>query len=290
MELSFKNILVVGLGLIGGSILKTIKELNIPLEVYGLDLDEEVTKDANNMGLINNIDNQLKRIEEDCLIIFSVPSLSFERAFKLIEGSFNNEKVIFTDTFSSKSKLLEFLEANTKVSEKFIMSHPIAGSEKSGLANYNSLLFKDKLVVLSALNGDKDNKKLNKVKNFWEQLGSKVSIMDPVEHDKVFSKTSHLPHVIAFALMHYLEKELGDKVFKYSGGSLESYTRIASSDPLMWKDVTVSNKEAVLEAIKGFKSSLNEVSKLIDSEDEESILDYLRFVKEARDKRLEEDS
>ena len=290
MEFSFKNILVVGLGLIGGSILKTIKELNIPLEVYGLDLDEEVTKKANNIGLINNIDNQLKKIEEDCLIVFSVPSLSIERAFELIEDSFNDEKVIFTDTFSSKSKLLEFLESNTKVGEKFVMSHPIAGSEKSGLANYNSLLFKDKLVVLSAVNGDKDNKKLNKVKNFWELLGSKVTILDPEEHDKVFSKTSHLPHVIAFTLMHYLEKELGDKVFKYSGGSLESYTRIASSDPLMWKDVTISNKEAVLEAIKGFKSSLNQMSKLIESEDEESILDYLRFVKEVRDKRLEEDS
>ena len=290
MELSFKNILVVGLGLIGGSIIKTIKELNIPLEVYGLDLDEEVTKKANNIGLINNINNQLKKIEEDCLIVFSVPSLSIERAFKLIEDSFNDEKVIFTDTFSSKSKLLEFLESNTKIGEKFVMSHPIAGSEKSGLANYNSLLFKDKLVVLSAVNGDKNNKKLNKVKNFWELLGSKVTIMDPEEHDKVFSKTSHLPHVIAFTLMHYLEKELGDKVFKYSGGSLESYTRIASSDPLMWKDVTVSNKAAVLEAIKGFKSSLNQMSKLIESEEEESILDYLRFVKEVRDKRLEEDS
>ena len=290
MELSFKNILVVGLGLIGGSILKIIKELNIPLEVYGLDLDEEVTKKANNIGLINNIDNQLRKIEEDCLIVFSVPSLSIERAFELIEDSFDDEKVIFTDTFSSKSKLLEFLESNTKVGEKFVMSHPIAGSEKSGLANYNSLLFKDKLVVLSAVNGDKDNKKLNKVKNFWELLGSKVTILDPEEHDKVFSKTSHLPHVIAFTLMHYLEKELGDKVFKYSGGSLESYTRIASSDPLMWKDVTVSNKEAVLEAIKGFKSSLNQMSKLIESEDEESILDYLRFVKEVRDKRLEKNS
>ena len=290
MELSFRNILVVGLGLIGGSILKTIKELNIPLEVYGLDLDEEVTKKANNIGLINNIDNQLRKIEEDCLIVFSVPSLSIESAFKLIEGSFNDEKVIFTDTFSSKSKLLEFLESNTRVGEKFVMSHPIAGSEKSGLANYNSLLFKDKLVVLSAVNGGKDNKELNKVKNFWELLGSKVTILDPEEHDKVFSKTSHLPHVIAFTLMHYLEKELGNKVFKYSGGSLESYTRIASSDPLMWKDVTVSNKEAVLEAIKGFKSSLNQMSKLIESEDEESILDYLRFVKEVRDKRLKEDS
>ena len=159
MELSFKNILVVGLGLIGGSIVKTIKELNIPLEVYGLDLDEEVTKKANNIGLINNIDNKLKKVEEDCLIIFSVPSLSIERAFELLEDSFNDEKVIFTDTFSSKSKLLEFLESNTRVGEKFVMSHPIAGSEKSGLANYNSLLFKDKLVVLSAVNGDKDNKK-----------------------------------------------------------------------------------------------------------------------------------
>ena len=290
MESSFKNILVVGLGLIGGSILKTIKDLNVPLVVYGLDLDETVTIKANNIGLINNADNQLKKIEEDCLIVFCVPSLSIEKAFELIEGSFHDEKVIFTDTFSSKSKLLEFLESNTKVEERFIMSHPIAGSEKSGLANYNSLLFKDKLVVLSSLNEDENNQKLNRVKNFWELLGSKVSILDPVEHDRVFSRTSHLPHVIAFALMHYLEKELGDNVFKYSGGSLESYTRIASSDPLMWKDVAISNKKAVLEAIKGFKSSLNEVSNLIDSEDEESILDYLRFVKTVRDKRIEEDS
>jgi len=90
--------------------------------------------------------------------------------------------------------------------------------------------------------------------------------------------------------MHYLEKELGNKVFKYSGGSLESYTRISSSDPLMWKDVAISNKEAVLEAIKGFNSSLNQMSKLIELEDEESILDYLRFVKQVRDKRLEKDS
>ena len=290
MESSFKNILVVGLGLIGGSILKTIKDLNVPLVVYGLDLDETVTIKANNIGLINNADNQLKKIEEDCLIVFCVPSLSIEKAFELIEGSFHDEKVIFTDTFSSKSKLLEFLESNTKVGERFIMSHPIAGSEKSGLANYNSLLFKDKLVVLSSLNEDENNQKLNRVKNFWELLGSRVTILDPVEHDRVFSRTSHLPHVIAFALMHYLEKELGDNVFKYSGGSLESYTRIASSDPLMWKDVAISNKKAVLEAIKGFKSSLNEVSNLIDSEDEESILDYLRFVKTVRDKRIEEDS
>ena len=290
MELSFKNIIVVGLGLIGGSILKIIKELDIPLEVYGLDLDEKITKQANKIGLISNIDNQLKKIQGDCLIIFSVPSLSIEKAFELIEGSFCHEKVVFTDTFSSKSKLLAFLESNIKVRKRFVMSHPIAGSEKSGLANYNSLLFKDKLVVLSPLIESEESKTLNRVKEFWELLGSKVTVLDPVEHDRVFSRTSHLPHVIAFALMHYLDKELGDKVFKYSGGSLESYTRIASSDPMMWKDVVIANKEAVLEAVQGFKSSLNEVSQLIDSEHEESILEYLSLVKTVRDKRIEEDS
>ena len=289
MGVSFNKVIVVGIGLIGGSILKTIKELKMPFETYGVDLNEGVTKLAHNLGIIKNRDNKLEKIKDDCLIIFCVPSLAFEEAFKLVKDVFNKEKVIFTDTFSSKSDLLEFLEKNPEIKQSFVMSHPIAGSEKSGIANSVPFLFKDKLVVLSptGITSDKDN--LISVKKFWKEIGSKVSLMVPEEHDKLFSKTSHLPHVIAYALMNFLEKELSREVFNYSGGSLESYTRIASSNPLMWKDIMISNKEEVLEAIKGFKSSLNEVSKLIDSEDEESILDFLSFVKEVRDKQLEED-
>ncbi|GIT61094.1 MAG: hypothetical protein Ct9H300mP20_09210 [Gammaproteobacteria bacterium] len=94
--------------------------------------------------------------------------------------------------------------------------------------------------------GDKYNKKLNKVRNFWELLGSKVTILDPEEHDKVFSKTSHLPHVIAFTLMHYLEKELGERCLNIQEVVWKVIQELPLSDPLMWKDVTVSNKEAVL--------------------------------------------
>ena len=290
MKLSFKNIFVVGIGLIGGSILKAIKVSNIPLAVYGLDLDEDVTRSANNLGLINNPYNHIEKMSEESLVIFSVPSLSIEPAFKLIEEAVSYEQVTFTDTFSSKTKLIEYLKENKRGADEFIMSHPIAGSEKSGLSNYNSLLFKEKLVVLSALNKDKDNKKLNKVKSFWELLGSKVSIMNSDEHDKVFSKTSHLPHVIAFVLMDFLEKELGNKIFDYSGGSLESYTRIASSDPAMWKDVIISNKDEVSNAINGFKSLLEEFSYLMEKGDEKSILEYLKGIKGSRDDLIKEDT
>jgi prephenate dehydrogenase len=204
--------------------------------------------------------------------------------------NFKSEDVLYTDTCSVKSSVLEDIKKRkSEFLAKFVLSHPIAGSEKSGISASSSNLFDNKLTIVCPHENNAEED-INKVEGFWQNLGSLTKRLPANNHDDLFAKTSHLPHVISFALMHFLEKELGDKVFKYSGGSLESYTRIASSDPLMWKDVTVSNKEAVLEAIKGFKSSLNEVSKLIDSEDEESILDYLRFVKDVRDKRLEEDS
>ena len=289
MGVSFDKILVVGIGLIGGSILKTIKELNLSFEVYGVDQNEEVTTHAHNLGLIKNRSNDLEKINEDCLIIFSVPSLSFEEVFKLVNNCVNKEKVIFTDTFSSKSNLLDFLERNPEVKQRFVMSHPIVGSEKSSISNSVPFLFRDKLVILSPVEATLKKENLTKLKNFWEVIGSKVSLLAPEEHDKLFSKTSHLPHVIAYALMNFLEKELGKKVFYYSGGSLESYTRIASSDPLMWKDIMVSNKGEILDAIKGFKSSLKEISELMESGDEKSILEFLRIVKETRDRLVEKD-
>ena len=110
MKLSFKNIFVVGIGLIGGSILKAIKVSNIPLAVYGLDLNEDVTRSANNLGLINNPYNHIEKMSEESLVIFSVPSLSIEPAFKLIEEAVSYEQVTFTDTFSSKTKLIEYLK------------------------------------------------------------------------------------------------------------------------------------------------------------------------------------
>ena len=170
------------------------------------------------------------------------------------------------------------------------MSHPIAGSEKSGLSNSLTNLFKDRLVVLSSSNFFSEDREILRIKNFWEELGSRVIFIDPEEHDKIFAKTSHLPHVLAYALMNFLFKNLKENTFLFSGGSLEEYTRIASSDPVMWKDIMISNKKEILKAIQGFKESIDEIHNLIDLEDTKSLLDLLSSIQETRNSLLKENS
>jgi prephenate dehydrogenase len=284
----FKSILVVGLGLIGGSILKDLKELKAVNKVFGVDLDEKIVSKAFELNLIRNKDNNLDKMEEDALVIFSVPSLSFEAAYNSLHNLLPDEKVTLTDTMSSKGNLIDFLRSNKQIQGDFIFSHPIAGSEKSGLSNSLPSLFKNKLVVVSPFkNSNKDS--LVKLNTFWAKLGSKVSILDFEIHDKIFSNTSHLPHILSFALMDYLEKKLSKEVFKYSGGSLEDYTRIASSDPVMWRDILLSNKTELLNSIEGFRSSLNEMYDLIESGDRKSILEFLNLTKSSRDKLLDKE-
>ena len=250
--------------------------------MYGLDLNEDIIKEAHSLGLIKNSDHNIDTIGEGSLVVFSVPNLSLKKAFNLVQTRLCLDEVLFTDTLSSKSHVTTFLRSNPWLQKKFIMSHPIAGSEKSGLASSKASLFKDKLVIIcpNKLNGEDSLKKIVK---FWEHLGSKVSFLQPEEHDSIFAKTSHLPHAIAYALMNFLFKDLKNKTFSYSGGSLEDYTRIASSDPTMWKDIMVSNKQEVLKALKGFRSSLDQIYRLIESEDQESIFEFLEYVKKSRD-------
>lgn len=286
MKSAFKNVCVVGLGLIGGSILKKIKSLDSLTKVYGIDINDQVTKEAHVQGLIKNSENNIDNLPDGSLVVLSVPSLSPDTAFELIKGSIKDKSITFTDTFSSKSQLINFLEKNHDLQKDFVMSHPIAGSEKSGLSNSIASLFENKLVVVSSMD---TGAKINRVKGFWEELGSRVLVMDPSEHDKVFSKTSHLPHVIAFALMNFLKEEFGENIFSYSGGSLEGYTRIASSDPTMWKDIFISNKKEILLSLKGFESSLREITDLIQASDDDSILDFLMGIKDSRDNLLNED-
>ena len=136
----------------------------------------------------------------------------------------------------------------------------------------------------------KQNKDISIVKDFWKALGSKVHNIEPKLHDMIFARTSHLPHIISYSLMHSLIHKLGDKAFKFSGGSLEDYTRTSSSDPRMWKDVSISNKEEILSAIDDFISSLNFLKDSISKENENEIEDFLRGIKSARDNLIMEDS
>ena len=284
---SFKNILVVGIGLIGGSVLRSLSENKFKGHLYGLDLNEDIISEAHELGLIENNKKKLPEINGDCLVVLSVPSLSIEKAISLVRENLSFQRILFTDTFSAKTKVLAYLNSDPDLSRRFILSHPIAGSEKSGLANSSHSLFQNKLVILSPheLNLKDD---LARIQNFWEQLGSKVVLLDPIKHDSIFAKTSHLPHALAYALMNFLYSDLEFNTFRYSGGSLEDYTRIASSNSIMWKDIMVSNKDELLKAIEGFKTSLDKISDLIKRGDSESIKEFLDFVEQARNNLIKQ--
>ena len=285
----FKNVLIVGLGLIGGSIAKRLKEISYSGDVYGLDRDLEILKSAYSDSLIKNDSiNSLEGLE-DILILFCTPVLSFNEALESVISLHPSEKAVFTDTLSTKTQILELLISESEsIKNRFVLSHPIAGSERSGLENSKESLFVDRITVISP-HETNENHHIDRVSDFWRELGSSIKILSCKEHDAIFAKTSHLPHVISYALMQSLFGKLHEKTFEFSGGSLEDYTRIASSDPIMWKDIFISNNENILKSIEDFELSLKELKELIKQRDEEAILKFLQDTKTLRDNSLEKD-
>ena len=279
----FENILIVGLGLIGGSIAKKIKEIDYSANVYGFEKNLEILEEANKKGLIANDKVTDLKDTKNLLVIFCVPVLSFKQALKSVKNLLPSQNVIFTDTLSAKTEIFNILSGEfNEILDNFVLSHPIAGSEKSGLNNSKKALFEKKVVVISP--HEKNNQDdIEKVIYFWRFLGSSSKILSYKDHDLLFSKTSHLPHVISYSLTESLFKNLGDKTFDYSGGSLEDYTRIASSDPLMWKDIMISNQKIILQSIEDFEESLTNLKGLIEKKDEKALVDYFNRVKILRD-------
>ena len=279
----FDDVLIVGLGLIGGSIAMKIKEIDYSANVYGFEKNLEILKEANKKGLINNAKEVDLKDCKNLLVIFCVPVLSFKQALNSVKKHLPSQNIIFTDTLSTKTEIFNALSNEfNDILGNFVLSHPIAGSEKSSLYNSKKALFENKVVVISP--HEKNNQEdIDKVINFWGLLGSSSKILSYEDHDFLFSKTSHLPHVISYSLTDSLFKSLGERTFDFSGGSLEDYTRIASSDPLMWKDILISNHQNILDSIEDFEESLASLKNLIKNKDEKALVDYFNKVKILRD-------
>ena len=285
-SINFKNILVVGVGLIGGSIIRALKESSFSGKVYGIDNDVGTLTTAHNLGYIQNQDTNIPKDLDNILVIFSVPVLSIQEAMSQIKTLINTKNVIYTDTLSVKSSVLKTLETrDNSFLNRFVLSHPIAGSEQSGFKASSPTLFKGKLSIICP-HENNSKRDVSKVEDFWKAIGSYTKKLSVHDHDELFGKTSHMPHVIAYAIMDSLYQDLGDKAFLYSGGSLEDYTRIASSDPIMWKDIMVSNDKSILSSIESFKRSLDKLSELIETNNATGLIEFFSNVKTARDKSI----
>ena len=278
----FNNILIIGCGLIGSSILRGCFAKKISKNIFVHEKSKKnisiIKKINKKTKFLNNLNNHISKMD---LIILCTHMSQYNSIIKKLK-KFTSSKNIITDTSSTKCNIVDLINRNKRINDIFIPSHPIAGSEVSGPKYGNKNLFKNKWCII--LN-NKNKIKLKKVENFWKKLGSKVIFMNAVEHDKIFSITSHLPHLIAYNLVKTaidFQKKNKKDVIKYSAGGLRDFSRTAASNEIMWRDIFFSNKDNIIQSINIFVKNLNNFKKLINKENDKNIIKILKSSKKVR--------
>ena len=279
-----KNILIIGCGLIGSSVLRAVHARKASKNIYVYEKSKKnisiIKKSKVRCKIINKLNNISNNFD---LIILCTPMSQYQNVITKINKYILN-KTIITDVGSTKessSKQVRKLLNNNKI---WIPSHPIAGSEVSGAEYGDKNLFKNKWCVLIKEKNVK-KKNLSKLKKFWEKLGSKVIMMNSKQHDIVFSMTSHLPHLIAYNLVKTVtdfEKQKKYNLIKYSAGGLRDFSRIAASNEIMWRDVFFSNQKNIISAINLFIKNLNSFKKNIKRRDNKQLIKKLTNSKKVR--------
>ncbi len=281
------TLLVVGLGLIGGSFAAAVKSAGACRQVYGYDLNKASLEEAEALGIIDcGFENLSEGVAAADVIMLAVPMLAMRPVLEQISpyllGGRAAQKVV-TDAGSSKKALLDAaLETFGEIPAWLVPGHPIAGSEKSGVGAAKVTLFQAHDVILTPLENT-DDLALEKVKMLWEACGAVVTSMDPYHHDEVLAKTSHLPHFLAFSLVDTLAGNPDNQdIFRFAAGGFRDFTRIAGSDPIMWHDVALGNNQAVLEALDEFTEGLQVLRKAIIQKDSQSLLGIFSRAQSAR--------
>ena len=289
MENPFKKIAIIGLGLIGGSIGLAVKRFSNEIHLQGFAKSDLTVKTALSRGLVSEAYLDLSQINRDIdLVILATPLSSFASIVKEISPNLKDGCVI-TDTGSAKSKVIIEIEDILPESIHFVPGHPIAGTEMSGPEAGFADLFDNRWCVLTPSKRTNLDK-LNDVKAFWENLGAMVEIMDPEYHDKVLAITSHIPHLIAYNIVgtaNDLANVNKKEVVKYSAGGFRDFTRIAASDPIMWRDIFINNSDAVLEMLDYFSSDLDKLKAAIEDNNYEYLENFFKKTRNVRKNIIE---
>ena len=254
-----KNIqfLIIGLGLIGGSVAKRLSKNGF--EILAIEKNKSHLNYAKKLKILNGGLEKIDSTKKLFVIVALPPKILLSNFYKYLDLFHKADFV--TDCTSVKGSLLNKIKKN-KLESKFILSHPIAGSEKSGFMNSNEDLFRNRISIISKHKGLATST-LQKCKELWFELGSKTHNLDPKLHDKIFSLTSHLPHVVAFSLISLFSKRKTSEYKKFIGGGLKDFTRIAESDPIMWENIFSLNKNNLLKDISEIEKEINKIKTFI---------------------------
>jgi len=279
----FNKISIIGCGLIGSSILRAIVEKKLASKISAYDKSSKATdylKKNFSIEVCNNISNAVK---DSDLVIIASPLSSYKEILLSIQSNLK-ENVILTDTGSAKKEVNKIISNLNLKNVNWIASHPIAGTEYSGPEAGFATLFNNRWCILSA---DKKTSKdkINELEKFWSNLGSKVKSMSFEDHDYILSLTSHLPHAVAYSIVKTAinnDDKFKDDIIQYSAGGLRDFTRIAASDPLMWKDIFIDNSDNILKVLDNYSKNLEEIKDAIKNKDSKKLLEIFSSTKKIR--------
>lgn len=280
---------IIGVGLIGGSLSLALKKAGKVTEVVGFARNEETRQQAMSLGLIDRAAISIEdAVTGADVVVLAVPMGAMAKTLAEIAPHVT-DKMVITDAGSTKAQVVEAAVGalGDRISQ-FVPGHPIAGTEKSGPSAAFPELYQNHKVILTPL-AETDAVALKTIQAMWLDVGADVSEMTVQHHDLVLAATSHLPHLLAFNLVGLLaQNDDVDDVLRFAAGGFRDFSRIASSDPVMWRDICLSNDAAILGLLKQYQQQLTEIEQAIQQQDGDYLMDLFHRAKQARDTRFDE--
>ena len=265
----FNKTCIIGCGLIGSSIARAIRKNNLSSKIVSSNRSDSVNQKVIELKIVDDSGSDTKKMAEGSdLIIIAAPLSSYEDIISKIKNSLKSGTIL-TDVGSVKENVISLIEKDVPANVSWISSHPIAGTEESGPEAGFSELFKNRWCILTPSKKAQE-KDIKLLEAFWEKIGSKVDIMGAKQHDYILSITSHIPHLIAYNIVNTslnIQDEKQSAIIKYSAGGLRDFTRIAASNPIMWRDIFIQNKKNTSKMIDKFIEDLEDLKKAIENED-----------------------
>jgi cyclohexadieny/prephenate dehydrogenase len=261
----FDKITIIGLGLIGSSLARVIQQNGIAQKIIAADISAEVCETVKRLGIADAAMQDIRQsVVGSQIVVIATPLSAYEAVVHEIAPALKAGAVVI-DVGSVKGAAIQKIKSLLPESAHFVPCHPIAGTEHSGPEAGFADLFDHRWCIITPT-PDTDIKAVEVATKFWESCGARIEIMDPQHHDLILGITSHLPHLIAYTIVHTaseLEDDIKSEVIKYSASGFRGFTRIAASDPVMWRDIFLNNKDAVLEILQRFTEDLTALQKAI---------------------------
>ena len=285
----FNKVCIIGCGLIGSSIARAIRKNHLSSKIVSSNRSDSVNKKVIELKIVDDSSSDTKKMAEGSdLIIIATPLSSYEDIISKIKNSLKSGTIL-TDVGSVKENIINLIEKDVPANVSWISSHPIAGTEESGPEAGFSELFKNRWCILTPSKKAQE-KDIKLLETFWKKIGSKVDIMEAKQHDYILSITSHIPHLIAYNIVNTslnIQDEKESVIVKYSAGGLRDFTRIAASNPIMWRDIFIQNKKNISKMIDKFIEDLEDLKKAIENEDGKKLEEIFTKTKKIRKEIVE---